>query len=155
MADRLEDARKCYAKALALKPDYPEAHISLGVLYTIMNRPEDAVVSLERACQLDPDNGTCFGNLAVALSLTGLHHQAGTRLNQAIALGYEGWRVVKQRIDALEEADDDFDPADFGKYDLHCTKCGSINRSHPREDASDRPIPCPDCAGPTRKHLDD
>lgn len=46
---RLEDAERDYRKALALRPDYPEAHNDLGQLLAKTGRLEQAVAEFDRA----------------------------------------------------------------------------------------------------------
>ena len=63
-ADRLREA-------IALDPEYLEAHNNLGCRLLSMGRNEEAIASFQRAIEIDPLAPYAHGNLAVAL----LHQQ--------------------------------------------------------------------------------
>lgn len=46
---RLEEAQQCYAKALELKPEFPDVHANLGNLYMDEKRYDDAIAQYEVA----------------------------------------------------------------------------------------------------------
>ena len=48
------EAKASLLRALELKPNYVEAHVSLGVLHQKLGNLTDAVKTWERALQLDP-----------------------------------------------------------------------------------------------------
>lgn len=149
-AGRLEYAQRCYSKALTLKPDYAEAHSSLGVLLVVRDPPAEAINSFEHAEKLDGTVATIPANLAIALGMVGRHHDALGALNRAEKLGYPRGRAIRRRLEELADADADFEPTDIGKYHLGCPQCHCEVHSHPDEDDTGRPIPCPDCGAPMK-----
>ena len=65
-------------KAVALKPDYAEAHANLGNVLRELGRPEDAVVCCRKAIALQPDFAAARNNMGNALQELG-------RLDEAVA----------------------------------------------------------------------
>ncbi len=49
----------CYERALALKPDYVDAHNNLGTALATQNKIDQAVAHYERALALKPDYAAC------------------------------------------------------------------------------------------------
>jgi Flp pilus assembly protein TadD len=72
--------------AVALDPDFPEAHCNLGVAYMVMNRTADAVAEFRRAVELDPANAISRTNLAAALTATGRQDEAEAEARTAVGL---------------------------------------------------------------------
>jgi tetratricopeptide (TPR) repeat protein len=64
---RLDEVIASYQQALALNPDYGEAHSNLGIALRDQGRLEDAVVSYQRALTLKPDLAEAHSNLGIAL----------------------------------------------------------------------------------------
>ena len=110
-----------------------------------LDEPAKAVKLLDRAIGLDPAHPVAQGNLALALGMIGLFQEAEVRLARSIALGYDGWKTVRRRLDALADSDPDYDPAEIGAWQLKCPACHEESLSHPNEDRSGRPILCPEC----------
>ena len=54
---------------LRYRPEYAEAHMNLGVIYTGLNRLEEAEQSYERAVELKPDYAEAHYNLGVFYEL--------------------------------------------------------------------------------------
>jgi Tfp pilus assembly protein PilF len=73
-------------KAVALDPNFPEAHCNLGVAYMVMNRTEEAAAEFRRAVELDPGNAVSRTNLAVALTALGRQDEAEAEARTAIGL---------------------------------------------------------------------
>jgi tetratricopeptide (TPR) repeat protein len=77
---RIPEAITLYEEALRLKPDYVEAHYSLGVAWSQMpGRLKDAIAEYEEALRLQPDYAAAHNNLGLAWS------QMPGRLQDAIA----------------------------------------------------------------------
>jgi tetratricopeptide (TPR) repeat protein len=62
-ANKEEDAKDLYTKAIALNPKYVEAMVNLGGLYSDQEQHEDAIKWFEKALALDPENCKARSNL--------------------------------------------------------------------------------------------
>jgi cytochrome c-type biogenesis protein CcmH/NrfG len=60
------EARAALEQAVALSPTYVSARLTLGKLYLMEGRMDDAVVQLNVARELDPKNSAVYSNLARA-----------------------------------------------------------------------------------------
>ncbi len=78
---QFNEALLVYGQAIALKPDFAEAHVNRGNVLMRLNRLEDAVASFDRAIALKPGAGEIHSNRGNALRKLG-------RLDEAIA-GYD------------------------------------------------------------------
>ena len=54
--DQLDEAVKCYDKALVINPDFAEAYSNRGRLMVGLKRLDEALASYERAIALNPDS---------------------------------------------------------------------------------------------------
>jgi tetratricopeptide (TPR) repeat protein len=85
------EARNALEKAVAERSNYPSAQLSLGKLYLIAGRLDDAITHLEIAQQLNPGNTAVYSNVAIAYRRVGKLPQAQdalanlAKLNQAQA----------------------------------------------------------------------
>lgn len=68
---KFSDSIECFRKALALKPDYPEARGMLAVALVALNRLDEAIEQFERVARDDPDDSAAHANLASALARAG------------------------------------------------------------------------------------
>lgn len=93
---RLDEARVCYAKALELKKDFPDARANLGNLFMDQKRYDDAIAQYETALN-DVLYGAPYiahGNMGWAYYKKGDvkqaldHLKASTTLNPKFCLGY-------------------------------------------------------------------
>jgi tetratricopeptide (TPR) repeat protein len=66
-----EEARQALEKSIQLRPNYPSSQLALGKLHLIENRLPDAIVHLEIARQLNPDDPAVYSNLATAYRKAG------------------------------------------------------------------------------------
>lgn len=66
------------SRAVAIKPDYAEAHCNLGSALMQLGRLEGAITSLNKALAIKPDSVEAYYNL-------GMIHQAQDRLDDAIS----------------------------------------------------------------------
>ena len=78
MLGNLDGTEICCRKAIALRPDYAEAHSNLGAALDRLGRPDEAVASLREALRLKPDYPEALASLGDTLSRLG-------RLEEAIA----------------------------------------------------------------------
>ncbi len=83
---KLDEAVACYRRALALQPDYVEAHNNLGNALLDLGQPDEAVASYRQAIALKPDLAEAHNNLGIALRLQGKTDEAVACFRQAIAV---------------------------------------------------------------------
>jgi tetratricopeptide (TPR) repeat protein len=65
-SQELAEARAALEQSVALSPTYVSARMTLGKLYLIEGRMDDAIVHLNVARELDPKNSAVYANLATA-----------------------------------------------------------------------------------------
>ena len=68
---KLREASLELEKALALDPDYAEAHENLGALYVKLERPAEGESHLRRAIELNPSSSFAHSDLAAVQLLAG------------------------------------------------------------------------------------
>src|SRR5436853_535048 len=73
-------------RALALKPDYAEAHNNLGNVLTQQDKHDEALASFERALAINPNYAAPHSNSGMTLLAQGRIEQAMTNLRRALAL---------------------------------------------------------------------
>jgi Flp pilus assembly protein TadD len=76
--DKLDEAAAHLIEALRGKPDFPEAHNALGIVYLMQGKTETASAELSEAIRLNPKDAGAHNNLGTALGNQG-------RINEAIA----------------------------------------------------------------------
>ena len=59
----MEEAQRGYAQALALRPDFAEAHNNLGIILEEQGQLDAAVVSFEKALAIRPDFAEAYNNI--------------------------------------------------------------------------------------------
>jgi Flp pilus assembly protein TadD len=57
------EAEKLFKRAIELKPDFASAHVSLGMLYLQMAKPEEAVPQFQEALRIDSSRTDAQGSL--------------------------------------------------------------------------------------------
>ena len=82
--DRLDDAEASYNQAIALKPDFVEAHYNLGNTLKALGKLDEAEVN--QAIALKPNFAKAHNNLGNTLKSLGRLDEALAIFNQAIAL---------------------------------------------------------------------
>ena len=61
--DQLDEAVKSLEKALALKPDYAEAHNNFGIIFKELGQKDEAVRSFEKALSINPEYAKVYRQL--------------------------------------------------------------------------------------------
>ncbi len=84
--DRLDDALRSLSKAVALQPDYAEAHYNRGNVLRKLRRMADAIAAYDRVVSLRPDFAEAYNNRANALAQTRNFARALPDYDRAIAL---------------------------------------------------------------------
>jgi len=87
--NRLAEAEEQFKRAIALKPDYAEAHANLGSVYGRTGRIEDAIKETEQALALDPNSLLALRNLGFAYAQMGRTDEARKLLQRALGLNPE------------------------------------------------------------------
>ncbi|WP_175923751.1 tetratricopeptide repeat protein [Burkholderia latens] len=82
---RLDDAIAHYRRAVALRPDYPEAHNNLGNALRDAREPAAAMQSCARAIELRPGYAEAYNNLGNVLQDIGELDAAAASYGKAIA----------------------------------------------------------------------
>lgn len=83
---RTEEAASCYESALAIRPDYAEAHYHLGLTLEDRGRIEDAIFHYRRAVTLKPDLAFAHFNLGSALKGSGRLDEAALCFREVLRL---------------------------------------------------------------------
>ncbi|MDC1117274.1 sulfotransferase, partial [Luminiphilus sp.] len=83
---RLDEAELSYRRAIALKPDYAEAHCNLGNTLKELGRLDEAEASYRQAIAVKPDFAEAYSNLGNTLIEIGGLDEAIASYSEAIAL---------------------------------------------------------------------
>ncbi len=83
---RPEGALSSYDKAIALKPQYWEAHANRAATLKKLERLEEAVASFDDVIALKPDLVQAHNDRGTALLELNRHHEAGASFDKVIAL---------------------------------------------------------------------
>lgn len=100
---RLDAAVENYRKALALKPDFVEAHCNLGLVLMEQGKLDAAVESCRRALALKPDFAEAYNNLGNALKDQCKLEAATACYRQALKLKPDLAEVHSNLGNALQE----------------------------------------------------
>jgi Tfp pilus assembly protein PilF len=82
----LIQAREMYLKILDHNPQNVQAYHRLGVVWTRLGKPDEAMLYYQRAVELDPDNSDLLSDFGYALFLNDDSETAVEALEQALAL---------------------------------------------------------------------
>ena len=93
-------------QALEIKPDYPEAHNNLGVIYRQKGMYDNAIVEFKEAIRLKPDFAIAYYNIARAYSQRSDKINAVESLKKAIDLdsGYINSAKTEEAFDNIRES---------------------------------------------------
>ena len=101
---RLDEARACYERAVALKPDYAEAHDRLGALRCEQHGPAAGVPHFRRVVELQPAHAPGWSNLGAALVMDGQLPSARDAFARALALDPASEQAMTGRALVLERS---------------------------------------------------
>ena len=112
-----EEAVTELEKAIALDPDYAEAHNDLGVAYVRLGRHPEAASEFRRALEMIPGESVPYSNLAGVLFLSGQRDEAEVNARRAIRLSPSSAqaRLVLGRL-LLDKPDARAEALDHLKY---------------------------------------
>ncbi|EIC19818.1 alpha/beta hydrolase family protein,tetratricopeptide repeat protein [Thiorhodovibrio frisius] len=99
---RLEEALQAYDQALALKPDYAEAHSNRGTALDDLGRLEEALQAYDQALALKPDYAEAHFNRGNAVKDLGRLEEALQAYDQALALKPDYAKAHSNRGTALK-----------------------------------------------------
>ncbi|MEP0404687.1 MAG: tetratricopeptide repeat protein, partial [Lentilitoribacter sp.] len=83
---KLEEAIEAYNKALAIKPDYPEAYNNKGIALEDQGKLEEAIEAYNKALAIKPDNADAYYNMGNTLKDQGKLGEAIEAYNKALAI---------------------------------------------------------------------
>ena len=95
-------AADAYAKAVALKPDFPEAWGNRGIALLTGGQPEAAVQAFDRAVALKPDYADAWTNRGTALQELSRLDEALESFDRALALNPAAGEIWTNRSMALQ-----------------------------------------------------
>lgn len=85
-AGRLAEAAECYARAAAMKPDWPDPYANLGNVLRKLGRLEAAEPHLVRALALNPDHAKARNFLGIVFFNSGRLSEAAVAFRRAVEL---------------------------------------------------------------------
>ena len=83
---QLEEAMAAFRQAIALKPNYAEAHYNLGCIRTIKGQLDEAIAAYRQALVFRPNYAEAYVNLGNALHDKGQLEEAIVAFRQAIQI---------------------------------------------------------------------
>lgn len=97
--DNMDFEVRFYEKILERKPDFIEALMALGDIYTKQGRYEDGLKVDQRLAVLRPDDDTVFYNLACSYSLVNNVDEALVSIKRAVDCGYDNFDYLERDND--------------------------------------------------------
>jgi tetratricopeptide (TPR) repeat protein len=94
-------AEQSYRSAIAFDEKQGEAYASLAVIFIAQNRPEEALLLLQKAAELEPKLAVVHANLAVVYAMLGRNKESDSSLAKASELKCENLSKFKQRIEDI------------------------------------------------------
>lgn len=92
---RVEEAKRWYAKAIQLQPNFAEAFTNLGTLYAQEKQWQEAIACYQKAISLQPKLGAAYRNLARAWTQLG-------KIIEATECWYQAYSIDPQLVSAEE-----------------------------------------------------
>ena len=120
---RFDEAEKLYCDVIGIAPKNVDAHRLLGALYLQTKRAEQAVASLKRALQYDPNRVDVLNNLGTALAFSGQIQEAVPYFRNAVKVQPDYIEGINNLANSLR---------DTGKRDEAATCYADILRRDPK-----------------------
>jgi tetratricopeptide (TPR) repeat protein len=79
-----EQARACFAEAVARDPEFADAYNELGGVEAALNRLEEAAAQFQKAIDLVPEHRRALPNLSIVLAKMERFHEAGQVARRAL-----------------------------------------------------------------------
>ena len=117
LLNRHEEAIPHYARAIAIKPDYAEAHNNLGDALMKCKRPHEALVHYERSAAIRPDLAEAQNNLGVSLHALNREIEAIAHFTKALVIrpdyadAHANLGLALESLGRIEEATRAFEKA--------------------------------------------
>lgn len=102
---RLEEAFRLYQQAIAMKPDFVEAHMNKGDVLLHLNHTEEARQAFEMALSHNPDYADAHYNLGTALLQLGKQGKAENSYRNALGLDPTHIHALLALAGLLQEED--------------------------------------------------
>jgi tetratricopeptide (TPR) repeat protein len=115
--NRHEEAIAHYARAIAIKPDYAQAHNNLGDALMKCERPEEALTHYERSVDIKPDVAEAQNRLGVCLHALNRENSAIAHFTKALVIrpdyadAHANLGLALESLGRLEEATRAFEKA--------------------------------------------
>ena len=90
---KLDDAIEAYKQALAIKPDYAEAHYNMGIALEEHGKLEEAIQAYNKALSIKPDYAEAYNNMGITLKEQGKLDEAIQAYNKALSIKPDYARV--------------------------------------------------------------
>lgn len=100
---RNAEAERLFRQAISIKPDFPSAHINLGLLYVQMGEPETAIPQLEEGLRLDPNRSDAANALADIWRQQARAAETTGNPEKALSLLLQARKVAPRRPDVEYE----------------------------------------------------
>jgi tetratricopeptide (TPR) repeat protein len=104
---KLEEAIEAYNKALAIKPDYAEAHSNMGVTLKDQGKLEEAIEAYKKALAIKPDYAEAHNNMGNALEVQGKLEEALEAYKKSLGIKPEyaiaARNLVKLPVGSIDE----------------------------------------------------
>ena len=113
----MDDAVKSYEKAVAIKPDYADAHFNLGNILRDLGELDGAIKSYGKTIEIMPDYDAAQHNLGVALQELGQFDEAIEHYEKALSINPDNTELlinlgfIYQDLGELDEAIEHYEKA--------------------------------------------
>lgn len=99
---RLDDATRCFSKAIQAQPSYAQARLGLGQVFLGQKKFRQAADQFEAAARLSPSNPTAYYELMVAYRALGQNEEAKAALTNFERLRTQAEKQQSQTLTGLQ-----------------------------------------------------